>query len=102
MAQDAAEYMTPAKRHMNRVAALGCVVCRRLGYDETPAQLHHIAEGSGKRSDFMVAPLCPEHHTGKSGLHGMSPPMFCKLYRVPNENEYGLLAWVAEDLARAA
>lgn len=92
---------TAEKRHKDRVAALGCLVCRRFGMGQTPAQLHHVAEGSGKRSDFMVAPLCQEHHQGKSGLHGMSPPAFCKAYRVPNENEYGLLGWVFEDLARA-
>lgn len=91
--------MSKAARHKGRVAKLGCVVCTRLGYDIGPVELHHVAEGSGERSDFALAPLCPEHHRGKSGLHGMSPPAFCKLYRVPNENEYGLLTWVNEDLA---
>ena len=50
----------------------------------------------------MIAALCVEHHRGANGLHGLSPPVFCARYRVPNENEYGLLAWVNEDLALAA
>ena len=92
--------MSPAKRHMQKVAENGCVVCRRLGTN-SPAEVHHVAEGSGLRSDFAVAGLCPEHHRGKSGLHGMGAKAFVKLYRVPGETEYGLLVWVNEDLARA-
>lgn len=97
--------MSPAKRHMDRVASVGCVVCRRLHGCYSPAEIHHVAEGSGVRSDFSVAGLCPEHHdehrTG-SGFHGMGTERFCKLFRVPGESEYGLLVWVNEDLARHA
>jgi hypothetical protein len=46
--------------YMGRVAGLGCVICRRLGFGYVPAELHHIAEGSGLRSNFAVAPLCPD------------------------------------------
>lgn len=94
--------MSPAIRHKLKVAALGCVVCRRLGFNTTPVELHHVAEGSGLRSDYAIAALCPEHHRGKSGLHGMSARRFCSFYRVPGESEYGLLVWVNEDLARAS
>ena len=94
--------MTPAQRHMQRVSALGCCVCRRLGHGETPAQVHHVAEGSSKRSPFAVAPLCPEHHQGKTGLHGMGAKAFAIRYGVPWDREEGLLVWVNEDLARAA
>lgn len=95
----------PSKRWMQRVAALGCVVCRRLGRGLVPAQLHHIAEGSSERSDFGVAPLCPEHHDpdrSGSGLHGMGVQRFCQIFRVPWLKEEGLLVWVNEDLAKAA
>ena len=87
--------------HVERVAALGCCICRRLGHGFVPAQVHHVAEGSGLRSWFAVAPLCQEHHEGASGLHGMGPKRFIALYRLPGESEYGLLVWVNEDLARA-
>lgn len=88
---------TKAQRHKDRVAKLGCCVCRRLGI-ESAAQLHHVAEGSGLRSDFAVAPLCPEHHTGSSGFHKRGKG-FLSQFRVPGESEFGLLIWVNEDLA---
>ena len=31
--------MTPAQRHMGRVAAIGCILCRHMGIDGTPAQV---------------------------------------------------------------
>lgn len=55
-----------ASRHMGRVAALGCIVCRQLGYGYSPARVHHIKEecGAGQRqSDYLTIPLCPTHHT---------------------------------------
>ena len=58
---------------MNRVAGLGCALCRRLGYGETPAQLHHPREGQGmaqRASNWLVIPLCEPHHTGNHGWHG--------------------------------
>ena len=95
---------SPARRWMSSVAALGCVVCRRLGHGYVPAHVHHIAEGSGLRSDYAVVPLCPEHHDPErkgSGFHGMGTERFCKIFRVPGETEYGLLVWANEDMAKA-
>lgn len=90
-------------RYMGLVARLPCVVCVRLGQPSGPVQVHHVAEGSGLRSNYAVAPLCIEHHdadrTG-SGLHGMGVGRFCKLFRVPGETEYGLLVWTAEQLEK--
>lgn len=95
--------MSPAQRWMGLVTSLGCVICRRQGLGYVPAQFHHIAEGSGKRSDFAGAPLCEVHHdpykTG-TGFHGMGTEKFCKLFRIPGETEYGLLVLVNEDMAR--
>ena len=93
--------MTAESHHKAKLARLGCVVCQfALGIDDTPAQLHHVAKGSGQRSPYSMAPLCPEHHTGKSGMHSMGQGFF-SLYRVPGETEYGLLVWPFEALARA-
>lgn len=89
--------------YMGLVARLGCVVCRRLGNGFTPAEVHHVAEGSGLRTGFSVAPLCPPHHDearAGTGFHGMGTERFCKVFRLPGESEYGLLVWTAEDLAR--
>lgn len=53
--------MTPAllKKHMDRIAEMGCLVCKR------PAQVHHerwTPAGNIGRDDRYVAPLCDEHH----------------------------------------
>jgi hypothetical protein len=89
-----------ASEHMERVASLGCCICRRIGYGYVPAQVHHVAEGSGLRSNWSVVPLCPDHHTGGSGFHRLGK-QFLKQFRVPGESEYGMLIWVIEDLAKA-
>jgi hypothetical protein len=87
-------------RHMERVAAVGCCVCWRVHGCFVQCQLHHVAEGSGLRSNFAVVGLCVEHHTGVAGFHKLGTKAFCSLYRVPGESEYGLLIWVNEDLAK--
>jgi hypothetical protein len=64
---------TASKRYLSRVAALGCVVCRRMGYSDTPAEIHHprFAAGMAQRaSDWIALPVCPEHHRGPRGIHG--------------------------------
>lgn len=91
--------MTKAeKTHMGRVAALGCILCKRLGYGDTPAEVHHIREGQGaaqRASNFLTVPLCPEHHRGNSGLHGLGTRGFERRYGV---DELGLLADTIEAL----
>lgn len=62
-------------RHMGRVAALGCFVCRTVGYGPTPAQVHHVRFGEGmaqRPAHFLTVPLCERHHANSSpdGIHG--------------------------------
>jgi len=86
------------KRHMNRVAALGCILCDHLNLDATPAQVHHIREGQGmsqRASNFLTVGLCPEHHQGKTGLHGLGTKAFERTYGV---TELDLLAMTIERL----
>jgi len=67
--------------HMSRVADLGCAVCRRMGYPGTPAELHHRRAGVGaarRASNYEVIPLCPEHHRGATGVHGLGTKGFAK------------------------
>ena len=69
------------KKHMGRVAELGCAVCRRMGHPGTPAELHHLRAGTGagrRSSHWEVIPLCPEHHRGSTGLHGLGTKGFPK------------------------
>lgn len=71
------------KKHMGRVAELGCAVCRRMGYPGTPAELHHprrLAGGWGRSSHMTVIPLCPEHHRGSTGVHGLGTKGFERHY----------------------
>jgi hypothetical protein len=70
---------------MSRVAELGCAVCRRwkAEYIGTPAEIHHKRAGTGagrRSSHYEVIPLCPEHHRGKTGLHGLGSKGFVKYW----------------------
>lgn len=58
--------MTKAERtHLNKVAELGCIICRM------PAEIHHLRTGVGlgQRSGKVI-PLCPSHH--RTGGHGVA------------------------------
>lgn len=72
------------KRHMGRVAALGCIVCSEcLGHNDTPAIVHHIRTGQGKMraSHFDTIPLCPHHHQFSGfGVHDMGRQKFADMY----------------------
>ena len=89
------------RRHYAALSAIGCVACRRLTGEYTPPEIHHIAQGTGLRSDWATAPLCPEHHRGSFSIHG-SMETFIKVLRVPGETEWGLLVWTMEDLGKLA
>lgn len=73
------------KAYLNRVFDLGCAICRRLGYGNTPPEIHHqrTGTGAGKRaSHYQTVGLCPEHHRGSTGLHGMGRKAFERQYGV--------------------
>jgi hypothetical protein len=47
------------KRHMGRVAELGCLICRM------PAQIHHVrGHMFGMKDNYRCVPLCDRHHNG--------------------------------------
>ena len=71
------------RRYLSRVAELGCLVCKRMGYPDSPAEIHHKRAGTGagrRSSHFDAMPLCPEHHRGKTGIHGLGTKGFVKHY----------------------
>lgn len=73
------------REYMSKVADLGCILCNHLGLGESPAELHHPRTGVGagsRSSHYDVIPLCPEHHRGNSGLHGMGRKAFERYYGV--------------------
>ena len=60
------------KDHLSRVAALGCVACRVMDIEDSPASVHHIRHGQGmsqRAPHKLTIPLCPPHHqTGGYGV----------------------------------
>jgi hypothetical protein len=74
------------QHHVDSVSAIGCVICREFEEIITPCEVHHIGEGSGERSNFMVAGLCEKHHrNGSASLHGAGVKRFLRLYKLPTE-----------------
>ena len=73
-------------KHYDKIAQLGCALCRHLGYGETPSHIHHIRRLGMKRQNARVIPLCPEHHTGNTGVHGLGKKMFTKHYGITEED----------------
>jgi len=60
------------RQHLARVAALGCQVCRNLGFPDSPCEIHHIRSGQGMgqraKHDRAIG-LCHLHHrTGGYGV----------------------------------
>ena len=89
-----------SKRHLGRIAEVGCVLCRHLGTPGTPCEIHHLREGQGaaqRGSDWTSVGLCPEHHRGASGLHGLGTRGFYARYRL---DELDLLAMTLEAISQ--
>lgn len=81
---------------MAAVARVPCVLCAHLGYGESPALVHHVREGQGmsqRASNFLCASLCPEHHQGATGIHGLGTREFERMYKL---TELDLLAMTIE------
>lgn len=79
------------REYKRRSAEAGCILCRMLGWGATPPELHHPRTGTGagrRASDEDIIPLCPEHHRGNTGLHGMGRKAFERRYSV---TELGLV-----------
>jgi hypothetical protein len=88
------------KRHMGKVAAIACVLCRRLGYGMKRAEVHHIRTGQGgaqRASDFLTAAICRECHRGPLGIHGDK-----SLLRLAGVTELDLLADTIAELTEGA
>ena len=72
------------RRHMDRVAKLGCIVCWRVyGLFQPLVELHHPRKGTGmgqRAAHEDVLPLCYEHHRGDTGVHGLGTKGFEKHY----------------------
>jgi Recombination enhancement, RecA-dependent nuclease len=80
------------KEHYDKVARLGCSLCRVLELGESPCEIHHIRR-AGKRDTAPVIGLCPEHHRGNTGVHGMGRKAWERKYGLTEED---LLAYTLE------
>lgn len=60
------------KNHYDKLAQLGCVVCKREGWGFSMAEIHHMRSkaGAGRKNHWSLSiPLCPNHHrTGGFGI----------------------------------
>lgn len=88
------------RRYLARVAAMGCIVCSEcLGYEDTPAVVHHVHSefGWGRTSHYDTIPLCPTHHVAPmQSVHGMGREEFTELF---GKSEMELLELVKARLA---
>lgn len=83
------------REYMSAQADAGCILCRYLGLGATPAEIHHLRHGVGagqRNSNLMTIPLCPEHHRGSTGYHGLGRRAF--------EREYGVTEMDLWEMAR--
>ena len=83
------------RNHYDKVARLGCILCRHLELGETPCEIHHIRR-AGKRDTAPVIGLCPFHHRFE-GVHGLGRKAFEKKYGLTEED---LLAQTEELLCK--
>ncbi|MGB0662801.1 MAG: Ref family recombination enhancement nuclease [Pontibacterium sp.] len=84
---------------LSDLVSLGCVVCRNLGYGDSPAEVHHVRfeAGVGQRSDHTSAlPLCPEHH--RLGGHGVAFHAGPKVWQQQYGTERELLEQVRDEV----
>lgn len=79
------------RAHMDRVAALGCVVCK------SPATIHHCGTYmGGGRDHSKVLPLCWMHHQGPEGIDGK------RMSKREWEKKYGTEEQLMEKVRKAA
>ncbi len=66
------------RRYHDEVRKLGCLVCGQM------PSIHHVTAKTGPRRDhYRVVPLCPIHHQGTHGFHGLgSDKLFTDMYGI--------------------
>ena len=95
--------MTKAQRHIYRVKALGCAICRNLGYGPTPADAHHILRNGRRRDDFHTIPLCAVHHrSGVNNEQAVSRHPWKRAFEARYGSEMSLLEQTRQLLMEAA
>lgn len=77
------------KQHYDRVARLGCILCRQLQVKEisdSPTEIHHVRRFGGKRSLAEVVGLCAHHHRlGDNSYHALGAKGFTRYWGISPE-----------------
>lgn len=85
--------MNKAKRaHYDALSSFGCILCYHLGNEGTPAEIHHVRRYGQPRNEAPVIPLCPYHHRGSKGVHGLGKKGFAKYYNINEDQLIDLIA----------
>lgn len=87
------------RKHLSRIAALGCIVCANLGIAGSPAEVHHPRSGQGmsqRASHEDGIPLCPMHH--RLGGYGVAIHAGQKGWEKRYGTELELLSQVRREL----
>jgi hypothetical protein len=82
------------RRFHGLVANVPCLVCGR------PAEVHHLMHHSGqrgRRDHRIVAPLCPDHHRGPQGVHGLGGEHAFRRFHVLDLENWATTAWIHRD-----
>jgi len=82
--------MTKAEKlHYDKVARLGCILCRQLQVKEindSPTEIHHVRRYGGKRSQAPIIGLCAYHHRlGDNSYHALGAKGFEKYWGISPE-----------------
>lgn len=86
------------KNIMRQTAALGCILCSEFfGIEGSEAELHHVRRYGAVRATSPILPLCPAHHRGNDGLHGLGVKGFERKYQISCEE---LLERVSKKLGK--
>lgn len=85
--------------YKERVHSCPCVICwKLLGIKQYGVHAHHAGKGSD-RDDWALVALCPEHHQGATGIHGMHRRPFHRFWKT---TDIQLLAWTNQAMHKYA
>ena len=72
------------KQYWSKVAALGCIACRKDGLFNDFVSIHHVDGRTKPGAHYKVLPLCgPHHQTGGESAPAIHP------YKARFEAKYG-------------
>jgi hypothetical protein len=50
------------QKRYDALQKIGCICCRKLGYPQQAADMHHILRGTHRIGNHATLPLCRWHH----------------------------------------